>query len=91
MIALFFMVEWDRYRFNKKRVGTRYAELVFLHPVGSVGHVVHTGASGHKISTQYFSCSGAPDAVMSYPIPRKRERSLHTYARDVQITRIVTT
>jgi hypothetical protein len=28
---------------------------------------------------------------MSYPVLRKRERSLHTYAQDVQITRIVTT
>jgi hypothetical protein len=27
---------------------------------------------------------------LSYPVPRKRERSLHTCARDVQITRIVT-
>jgi hypothetical protein len=28
MIALFFMLEWDRYGFEKKRAGTRYAELV---------------------------------------------------------------
>jgi hypothetical protein len=27
--ALFFMLRWDRYGFDKKRVGTRYAELVF--------------------------------------------------------------
>jgi hypothetical protein len=44
--ALFFMPGWDRYVFDKKCVGTRYAKLVFLHPVGSVGHVVHFGASG---------------------------------------------
>jgi hypothetical protein len=29
----FFMFEWDWFRFNKKRDGTRYTELVFLHPV----------------------------------------------------------
>jgi hypothetical protein len=28
--------------------------------------------------------------ILSYPVPRKRERSLHTCAQDVQITRIVT-
>jgi hypothetical protein len=28
--------------------------------------------------------------IVSYPVPRKRERSLHTCAQDVQITCIVT-
>jgi hypothetical protein len=27
---------------------------------------------------------------MSYPVPRKRERNLHTCAQDVQITRMAT-
>jgi hypothetical protein len=32
--------------FLKKRVGTCYAELVTLHTLGSVAHIVHFGASG---------------------------------------------
>jgi hypothetical protein len=43
--VLFFMLEWDRYGFDKKCFRTRYAKLVFSHPVGSAGHVVHSGAS----------------------------------------------
>jgi hypothetical protein len=40
-----FMVWWDCYMFDKKCIGTRYVELVFLHPVGSAGHLVHSGPS----------------------------------------------
>jgi hypothetical protein len=36
---------WDWYGFHKKDIGTPHAELMLLHPVVSVGHVVHSGAS----------------------------------------------
>jgi hypothetical protein len=38
-------------RIPQKSIETRYAKLMFLHPVGSASHVVQT-------STLYFSCSG---------------------------------
>jgi hypothetical protein len=38
------MLVWDRYRFQKKRAGLRYAELLFLHLVGFAGPEVHSGA-----------------------------------------------
>jgi hypothetical protein len=44
--ALCFMLRWYEYGFYKKCDGTPHAKLVFLHPLGYAGHVVHCGASG---------------------------------------------
>jgi hypothetical protein len=49
------MLRYDRYGFPKKHAGTRYTELIFLLLVGSVGHVVHSRASGaQNINTLFF-------------------------------------
>jgi hypothetical protein len=55
--------------FNKKRARTCYIELVFLHPVGSTGLVMHSGAAGHETSTHYFSGSRGTgtDSIKSTP------------------------
>jgi hypothetical protein len=44
--ALCFMLGWDLYGFHKKRVEHIMLNWCFFHPVGSVGNVVHSGASG---------------------------------------------
>jgi hypothetical protein len=46
--ALFFILVWERYVFDKKRVGAHYPELVFLRLVGSACHIVHCDASGAR-------------------------------------------
>jgi hypothetical protein len=54
----FFYARWDRYGFHKRRTGRRYTELVFLHHVGSTGHVVHSGASGMRNVNALFLMPG---------------------------------
>jgi hypothetical protein len=44
--ALFFMLWSDWYRFHKKHITRHYAELGFLHLMGSAGHIVHYGGFG---------------------------------------------
>jgi hypothetical protein len=47
-LRTFFMLRWTRCSFHKKHTGTHYAKLVYLHPVGSAGHIVHSSASGPR-------------------------------------------
>jgi hypothetical protein len=55
MITLFFMLRWDRYRLDKKRIGTQYIELMFLNLVESVGHVVHSDPfRARNVDALYF-------------------------------------
>jgi hypothetical protein len=44
----------------RKPHGTRFAELVFLHPVGSASYVVHFTRSGAKLGIQHIVnlCNG---------------------------------
>jgi hypothetical protein len=44
--ALFSMPGWGRYEFHKNGARTLYTKILFLHPVGSTGHVAHSGAFG---------------------------------------------
>jgi hypothetical protein len=39
--ALFFFLDWVQCWSHKECTGTRYAEPVFLHPMGSVSHALH--------------------------------------------------
>jgi hypothetical protein len=53
--AQFFMLRWDGYGFDKKVPRDVMLKHVFLHPVGSAGHVMYSGASRERnIDTLFF-------------------------------------
>jgi hypothetical protein len=58
------MFMWDRYGFHKERDEICYAEFVFLHLVGSVGHVLHCGASGASSVDALFFLLGWDQIIL---------------------------
>jgi hypothetical protein len=58
MSTQFFMLGWDRYGFHKNCNGTRDVELLFLHPVGSARHIVHSAASRARTIDALFFLVG---------------------------------
>jgi hypothetical protein len=49
------MLRWAWCGFHEKCTEKHYAEVVFLHPVESVGHVVHSDAFGARnVNAQIF-------------------------------------
>jgi hypothetical protein len=53
--ALFLVLGWYWYGFDKKRARTRYAGHVVIHPLGSVGHIVHSSAfRAQNVDTLFF-------------------------------------
>jgi hypothetical protein len=57
-----FMLGWAWSGSNKKCVGSRYAELMFLHTVRFVCHIVRSGASVAQNVNIFFSSLGGPSA-----------------------------
>jgi hypothetical protein len=58
VIAIYFILMRDQHGFDKNCAKTRNAEHMFLELVGSVGHVVHSGAFGHEMSTHFRARAG---------------------------------
>jgi hypothetical protein len=68
------MLGWDWFGLQKKRDRRCYAKLAFLHPVGSIGHVVHCSPSGARnIDVVFFLLEWD-----RYGLHKKRARTRYT-------------
>jgi hypothetical protein len=65
--AIFFLLVWDRYVFQKKRIKTSDTELVFLHLLGYAGHVVRCCKSGCTIFLAQVGPLRIPQKHVSLP------------------------
>jgi hypothetical protein len=65
------MLGWGWYGFDNKRVRRRYNVLVLLHPVGYVGHIVHSGAFGSRNVDELFFMLGRD----RYKFDKRRART----------------
>jgi hypothetical protein len=54
MSTHFFILGWAWCAFPKKRTGTRYDEFVFLHLLGSAGHIIRFTVSGARNADTLF-------------------------------------
>jgi hypothetical protein len=85
--ALYLMLRWARYGFERKSARLCHAKLVFLHPVRSAGHVLHFGASGPRNIIALFSWSGGPSAVFINSAPGHVTPNLSFFIRsDLRVT-----
>jgi hypothetical protein len=46
--TLIFILGWGQYEFHKKHARTHFTDLLFLHPVGFAGHIVHSSVFGAR-------------------------------------------
>jgi hypothetical protein len=67
-----------------------WANNSHCHRLASCRHACPPLATSSTWEPRRHNPSTSPPATVSYPVPRNRERSLHTCAQDVQITRMAT-
>jgi hypothetical protein len=76
------MLKWAWFSFQKKRTGTRYAELVFLHSMGFVGHIVHSGVFGARNALALFFMVGWAQCGLQKKCAGTRYAELMFFASD---------
>jgi hypothetical protein len=85
--AIFFMLRWARFGFDKNRTGTRYVELVCFASSGTYGSVVRFGTLGVQNVDASFSCLGRPGSDPTNSAPGDVTPNLYFYSWwDLRVT-----